>query len=191
MFLLLQQCSACLVRLIWMVLKMGSRWPYSCYVGCCFQDLFNIAHRNLLQLPSSFFSICLVSIHVVYPYSKLVRPLLGKKLHFLLLYKSDFHMIDNLAIAVHTFVGHVLVSFSVDEMLFMRYMNLTTDFREPPFSVEMSSFLIKMYILWFVCIHMEPNATYCLLQAIQQGFGLGRCICQHYFCKYYYYYHYV
>ena len=44
----LQQCPACLVRLSWIVLVMGGRWPYSwCLVGCCRQELFNIA-RNLL-----------------------------------------------------------------------------------------------------------------------------------------------
>ena len=42
--LLLQQCPACLVRLILIVFMMGGWWPNSCsFVGCCFQDLFNIA----------------------------------------------------------------------------------------------------------------------------------------------------
>ena len=46
--LLLQQFPACLVRLAWIVFVMGGRWPYSwCLVGCCRQDLFNIA-RNIL-----------------------------------------------------------------------------------------------------------------------------------------------
>ena len=46
--LLLQQWPACLVRLTWIVFVMGGRWPYSWYlVGCCRQDLFNIA-RNIL-----------------------------------------------------------------------------------------------------------------------------------------------
>ena len=46
--LLLQQCHACLVRLTLIVFVMGGRWPYSwCFVGCCRQDLFNIA-RNIL-----------------------------------------------------------------------------------------------------------------------------------------------
>ena len=46
--LLLQQCPACLVRLIWIVFVMGGRWPYSwCFMGCCLQDMFNIA-RNIL-----------------------------------------------------------------------------------------------------------------------------------------------
>ena len=46
--LLLQKWPACLVRLTWIVFVMGGRWPYSwCLVGCCRQDLFNIA-RNIL-----------------------------------------------------------------------------------------------------------------------------------------------
>ena len=42
--LLLQQCPACLVRLACIVFVIGGRWPYSWrLVGCCCQDLFNIA----------------------------------------------------------------------------------------------------------------------------------------------------
>ena len=55
--LLLQQCPACLVRLTWIVFVMEGRWPYSwCLVGCCRQDLFNIASSILMQLQSSLFS---------------------------------------------------------------------------------------------------------------------------------------
>ena len=47
--LLLQQCPACLVHLTCIVFVMGGRWPYSwCLVGCCRQDLFNIAHNILV-----------------------------------------------------------------------------------------------------------------------------------------------
>ena len=47
--LLLQQCPACLGRLTWIVFVMGGRWPYSwCFVGCCRQDLFNIASNILV-----------------------------------------------------------------------------------------------------------------------------------------------
>ena len=47
--LLLQQCPACLVRLTWIVFVMRGRWPYSwCLVGCCRQDLFNIARSILV-----------------------------------------------------------------------------------------------------------------------------------------------
>ena len=46
---LLQHCPACLVRLTWIVFVMGGRWPYSwCLVGCCRQDLFNIASSILV-----------------------------------------------------------------------------------------------------------------------------------------------
>ena len=42
--LLLQQCSASLIRLIWIVFVIGGRWPYSCcFERCRLQDLFNIA----------------------------------------------------------------------------------------------------------------------------------------------------
>ena len=47
--LLLQQCPACLVCLTSIVFMMGGKWPYSCcFVGCCFQDLFNIARSILV-----------------------------------------------------------------------------------------------------------------------------------------------
>ena len=47
--LLLQQCPSCLVRLTLIVFVMGGRWSYSWYlVGCCRQDLFNIARSILV-----------------------------------------------------------------------------------------------------------------------------------------------
>ena len=60
-FLLLKQCPEFLVRLIWMVIVMGSRWPYiCCFVECCFQDLFIIVRSILVKLPSTFF-LCVYS----------------------------------------------------------------------------------------------------------------------------------
>ena len=47
--LFLQQCPACLVRLISMVFVIGGRWPYSCcFVVCCRQDLLNTARSILV-----------------------------------------------------------------------------------------------------------------------------------------------
>ena len=47
--LLLQQCPACLVRLILIVFVMSGWWAYSCcFVRCCLQDLFNITRSILL-----------------------------------------------------------------------------------------------------------------------------------------------
>ena len=139
--LLLQQCPACLIHLIWMVLEMGNRWLYSCsFVGCCFRDSFNIACSILVQFPSSFFSIRLASVYVVHPYNRIDMTAAWKKFCFILLHKSDFHMIDNQSIAVHAFASHILMSFSEDEMLLPRYVNLSTSFRKPPFSVAMFPF---------------------------------------------------
>ena len=77
-------------------LRDKSRRPYSCcFIGCCFQDLFNIAHSILVQFPSSFFSICFVDIHVVQSYSRIDTTAASKKLCFILLDSSHFHMIDN------------------------------------------------------------------------------------------------
>ena len=83
--LLLQLCPAYLVRLIWMVLEMGGRWLYSrCFVGCCFQDLFNMARSILVQLLSNIFAVPLVSVNVVHPYSIMDTTAAWKKLRFIL-----------------------------------------------------------------------------------------------------------
>ena len=83
--LLLQQCTACLARLTWIVFMMGGRWPYSCcLVGYCCQDLFNIALNILVYLPSSFFSSRFVSVQEVHPYSTPDTTAACKKLRFIL-----------------------------------------------------------------------------------------------------------
>ena len=129
--LLLQQFPACLVRLTCIVFVIEGRWPYSwCLVGCYRQGLFNIARNILVQLPSSFFSSSFVSVQVVHPYSSIETTAVWKKLRFILSVRSDFHMIDSSSIAVHSFVSHVSMSFSVDDTLFPRLVNLSTNFRE-------------------------------------------------------------
>ena len=93
--LLLHQCPACLVRLTLIVFVMRCRWPYSwCFVGCCLQGLFKIAPSILVLLPSSFFSIRLVSVHVVHPYGNIDTIAAWKKLRFILSVRSDFPPID-------------------------------------------------------------------------------------------------
>ena len=93
--LLLQQCPACLVRLTWIVFVMGGRWPYSwCLVGCCRQDLFNIARSILVQLSSSFFSSRLVSVQVVHPYSSIDTTTAWKKLRYIeIVFKNYFRLL--------------------------------------------------------------------------------------------------
>ena len=84
--------------------------------GWCLQDLFNI----LELLPSSFYSIRLLSVHVVLPYSSIDTTAAGKKLSFILSVRSDFHLTDSLLIAVHAFASRVLMPISVDEILLPR-----------------------------------------------------------------------
>ena len=54
---------------------------------------------------------------MVHQYSSMDTTVALKKLPFILSVKSDFHMTDNLSIAVHAFASRVLMSFSVDETL--------------------------------------------------------------------------
>ena len=87
--------SACPVCLIWMVLEMGDIWPYSCcFVGWCFQDLFNIVRSILVQFPSSFCSICLVSIQLVHPYSSMDTIAVWKKIVHNLFSLLNHHQSD-------------------------------------------------------------------------------------------------
>ena len=150
------------------VLEIGGRWPHSCcFVGSCFQDLYDIARSILVQLPSSFFSIRFVSVHVVYSCSYIDTTAAWKKLCFVLSDRSDFHMIYNLTIALHGFAWHILMSFSVDEIHdFDHYFQRTTIH-----SRDVSFFFIKTRVLHFVYIHIETNAISCLLQTMQQRFG--------------------
>ena len=142
--LFLQQCPTCLVRLFWMFLEMGGKWPCNCsFMGCCSQDLFHIARSILLQFPFSFFSIRFDSVHMVHPCSIIVTTAALKKSLLILSNRSDFYMIDKLSIAVHAFVKHNVTSISVDETLLPRYVNFSTYFRRQPLRVEKASFRLK------------------------------------------------
>ena len=125
LYLLLQQCSACLVCLIRMVCEMGGRWPFNCcFGGCYFQDLFKTASSILMLFPSRFFSEYFVSIHGVHSHNSIDTA--WKKSHFILLDRSDFQMTDYLLIAFYAFHRCMLTSLSVDEMLLPRYVNWST-----------------------------------------------------------------
>ena len=51
----------------------------------------------------------------MHPYSSMDRAAAWKKLCFILSDWSDYHMTDNLLIALHIFASRVLMSFSVDD----------------------------------------------------------------------------
>ena len=112
--ILLQQCPACLVRLTLIIFVMvvlcGVLPPGP--VQYCSQHYCVVAVK--------LFSCHLVSVHVVHPYSSIDMIAAWKKLHFILLVRSDFHMTDNLLIAVDAFVSRMSMSVSVDETLVPR-----------------------------------------------------------------------
>ena len=50
----------------------------------------------------------------MHPYSRIDTIAAWKKLCFILLHSLDFHMMNNLSIAVHACARHILISLSVD-----------------------------------------------------------------------------
>ena len=92
-----------------------------------------------------------------------------KKLCFISSVSSDFHMIDSLLIAVHAFASRMLMSFSVDETLLPRLVNMSTSFEGPPFNYGDVASLIKA--------HEFRLGGLCLQQLIPDyvaGFQLGQ-----------------
>ena len=114
--LLLQKCPKCLVHVIWKVLEVGGKLLNSCcFMGCCFQNSFNIACGILVWFLSCFSSISFV--HVVHPYSSIDTTTVWKEFSFNLLDRSDFLMIYSQSIAIHIFT-----------MLLLMYVNFSTNF---------------------------------------------------------------
>ncbi len=74
----------------------------------------------------------------MHPYSSIDTTAAWKKLRFIISDRSDFNMIDSLTIAVHAILSRVLMSFSVDDTLLPRKVNLSTTIRGVPSSVVMS-----------------------------------------------------
>ena len=114
-------------------LKIGglSRAQF-CFVGGCFQYLFKTVCSILVKFPSSFFAFSFVSVDVIHQYSSTNTAKNWKKFHFILLERSDFHMIDSFSILVNAFARCMFTRLSVDEILLPRYVNWSTHFRALP-----------------------------------------------------------
>ena len=107
--LLLQSAMHILFILFkWFVWWEVSGHTSAFFVGYCFQDLFKTACSILVWFPSSFFSMCFVSIHVVHPYSSMNTATTWKKYSFISLDRSDFYKIDYISIVVHAFTRGIL-----------------------------------------------------------------------------------
>ena len=77
------------------------------------------------------------------PYSTTDMANTWKNSHFILLERSDFHMINNLSIVIYNFPVHILSLLSVDEILILRYVNWSISLRGLPFNVEMVPCCLK------------------------------------------------
>ena len=109
---------------------MGDKWlNSSCFVGCCFQNQFKIAHNILIESPSIFFYKCIVSVQLVHPYCSSDTAEAWKKSHLILSKRSDFHISNNQSIAGHKFSICILTLFSVDEILLLRCVNWSANIR--------------------------------------------------------------
>ena len=87
-----------------------------------------------------------VSVHVMHPYSSIDTATDWKKSCFISSDRSNFYMIDNQSIAVRTFSSRILISLSVNETLLPRYVDLSTNFRCSPLTMEIApSRLQHMY----------------------------------------------
>ena len=86
-----------------------------------------------------------------------------KKSHFILSEWLDFHEIDNVSIAVYAFAWCILMSLSGDEMQLPSYENLSINFRDLSFKVEISHFFYQNTCILFCLNYVEANATCCLL----------------------------
>ena len=63
-------------------------------------------------------------------------------------------MINNVSIAVHAFVRLMLISLSTEEMLMLRYVNSSNNFR-----MEMAPFWLRTQVLCFIYIYIEVNCV--------------------------------
>ena len=105
----------------------------------------------LIYFPSSFLSLSVVSIHVVHPYNSVDTAIAWKISHFILLDRLDFHMIL-------AFNRCLVTSLSVDEILLLRYVNWSTNFRNLP-----------------LMVHFCPKHTYSVLLAFMQRVNASCC----------------
>ena len=131
------------------------------FVECCFQDLFKIARFGSAQ--------------VVHQYSCTDTTQIWKRPSFILSERS-FHINNSMSIAAHTFSRCMLTSLSVDEILLPRYQNWAANFRDLSLLVAIAPSSSNAWTFVCVCVYVEDTTSCSLLQAIQLGFGLGRCI---------------
>ena len=133
--------AAYFVHLTWMVCEMGSKWSYSCFLGGCFCPKQHISFLYCSHLSySPCFSLkSMWCIHIV----TLTQPLLRRTPVWFYL-RLNFYMIDNLSNTVYVFLIRMLTSLLLDEMLLLRYVNLSINFRSLPNKGDATLYCFKL-----------------------------------------------
>ena len=154
--LLLQLYTAYLFHLIWMVLLMRSRWPFSwSFEGYCFLELFNITRRFLLQFPSSLVRIY-GFIHIV----ELTQPLLGKNCERFPWLSLKLYIYIYIYIYIYVCVCELFDS----KAIFYLCKNFSTYIKPVCFGINLKWTLIKFHKIAFVLMlfKMAWNKHVCL-----------------------------
>ena len=77
----------------------------------------------------------------MHPYSS--TDTVWKKSLFIVLERSDFNIVDNLLIAIDAFAMRMVTSISIDEILLLRYVKRSTNFRDLHLEVKMGPSISK------------------------------------------------
>ena len=139
------------------VLTIGVLWGVASRICSKQHAAFLWSSHLVFSLCISFVSMLCICTVV------LTLPQLGK--YSILSYERD-----QISIWVKTFARRMLTSLSVDEMLLLRYVNLSINSRDPPLKVEVTPSCLKPEFCF--------RASYYWLQTIQLGFGLDVCFCK-------------
>ena len=135
---------------------MGGKWLYK--TACSIL---------LLNYTCSFFSRHFVRVRVVQRYRSTDMSVAWKNLRFILSDISNFHIVDNVSIAVHGLPMFMSTSISVDEILLPRYMNLSRAVHVLPTcmltSISVDEILLLRYMNLSRADHVLPT---CMLTSI-------------------------
>ena len=111
----------------WLVRCEASGRTKSCFVRGCFSDFFKITRKILVSFQSSFFSDPFIKVKRVKLFNS--TDTATKNSRFILPERLEFHLVDNLSIAVYAFPMHMLTMLSVDDILLPRYVKWSRNFR--------------------------------------------------------------
>ena len=102
-------------------------------------------NRTCSKQNAAFFFKHFIKIQMVQPYNSTHMAITSKNSRFILSGGSNIHMHLKFSIAIHALPMHMLTLLSVDEILLLKYMNWSTNFRGLPFKK-----------VWFAFITHQP-----------------------------------